>query len=323
MQKTLIIVMLSTIGLASGCAQPPAPTPADVPQLVLMDRGQLVLSDMPWQYHDMPGRQIRTPHYRIFTTHTDPEVIERLPQFLETAFLHYQSTLSASQTPSGPMDVYLFGERSQWDSFTREFTDERSAQVYLRIQEGGYVDHGTAVFYDIHRLKTFAVTGHEGFHQYVAHFCQYRLPAWLDEGLACYFEGFLWDGNVLRFQPTRNLLRLRALRYGLTRRTNLPLAELLSTHPGKIIGERAGTVSSYYAQLWALVQFLREGPYREGFARMLADAGTRRMLQQAAAAGWSGQSDDFGPSLFRRYISTDVAGVEKEFQDYCLKLARF
>jgi hypothetical protein len=323
--STLAFAAVVTLALLGGCRTPRPTESIDTgPQLTAIEPApQLLLSDREWNYHGARGREIRTPHYHIFTTHSDPEVIDRLPYFLEHAFLHYQTLISASKPPRGPMPVYLFGERAQWNRFTAEFTDPRSADIYLKIQEGGYVDRGTAVFYDIRRMKTFAVTGHEGFHQYVSHYCKHRIPAWLDEGLACFFEGFFWEGERVQFAPQRNLLRLRSLRYALSRKTTLELTELLSTHPGRVIGDRTGKVASYYSQLWALVLYLRQSRYREGFIELLADAGTDAMLRRAARAGWNGQPSDFGPALFRAYISRDLPAVGREYHDYCLKLAGY
>lgn len=313
MKRLTSLLALATLlaTLTAGCDRPAPAEPEVVPQLVLMDRT--------WAYQSNPGREIRTPHYRIFTTHTDPVVVNRLPQFLETAYLHYQHVLSASREPDGPMVVYLFGNRDEWNRFTDEFTG-RSAATYRKIVEGGYVDRGTAVYYDIRRMKTFAVTGHEGFHQYVVHYCRHRLPAWLDEGMACYFEGFFWEGSALTFQPRNNLLRRRALRFSLTRSNTIELSELLSTHPGKIIGGPADRVASYYAQLWALMLYLQEGPYREQFDKLLADAGTDRMLEQAANAGYRGRPGEFGLTLFRAYFGSNLSAIERDFEQYCIKL---
>ncbi|MDD4890938.1 MAG: hypothetical protein PHU85_13535 [Phycisphaerae bacterium] len=315
MKKSLFALYAAAALLAPlGCHRLP-PEPAPSPQLVLWDRS--------WSYLGNPGQEILTPHYHIYTTHTDAVFLARLPQFLENAFTHYQQFIRPTKKPDGPMDVYLFGQRDQWDRFTAESTGP-AASIYRKIQEGGYVDNGRAVFYDIHRLKTFAVTGHEGFHQYIWHYTRHRPPAWIDEGIACYFETFYWDGDALTFEPRRNMLRLSALRYGLTDKTLLDVHELLSTHPGNVIGSSPGKVASYYSQLWALILFLQDDPaYKSRFAKLLSDVGSQKMVELAAASGYNGQGSDFGPAVFRAYITADLPAFKTQFQAYCVKLAGF
>lgn len=307
------VPILASLLLAGCPSRPLPPDPPAGPQLVLWDRE--------WTYQGHAGQEILTPHYDIRTTHTDRVFLDRLPQFLENAFVHYQQMVKPTRKPDGPMPVYLFGQRNQWDHFTAESTGPAAA-IYRKISEGGYVDNGRAVFWDIDRLKTFAVTAHEGFHQYLWHYAKHRPPAWIDEGLACYFETFIWEGDSITFQPRRNRIRLTALRFALTDKTLLDLSELLATHPGNVIGSSPRKVASYYAQLWAMVLFLQDDPaYKARFARLLADIGSQKMVELAAASGYNGQGSDFGPAVFRAYISTDLPAFKAAFQAYCIKLA--
>ena len=304
---------MAALAATAGCAAklPDDPTPA--PQLVIYDRA--------WAYQSMPGQEILTPHYRIFTTHTDPVYIQRVPQFLENALVHYQRMVKPVCKPDKPMEIYIFGQRNQWEHFTTEMTGP-AASIYLKIQEGGYVDNGRAVLYDIKRMNTFAVTGHEAWHQYLWHYVKHRPPPWLDEGIACYFEKFDCEGSTIDFEPRQNLTRLSMLRFGLGNHTWVELPELLSTHPGNIIGGSAGKVATYYAELWALILFLQDDPASKAkFATLLADVGTQRMMEQAVHAGFTGQQSDFGPAIFRAYITTDLAAFSTRFQAYCTKLA--
>ena len=311
----LLVLLLSAWAVVSaGCANNWPPEPQAVPQL-----GQV--GHRSWSYRNAAGEEISTAHYQVFTTHTDQGFLEQLPLFLETAFAHYQSLIRPTRQPDKPMEVYLFGKREQWEQFTTDTTGPAAA-IYRKIQEGGYADNGRAVFYDIDRRKTFAVTGHECFHQYVWHFTKHRPPAWMDEGLACYFETFTWEGTTLKFEPARNQIRLDSLRRGLTDKTTLDLSELLSTHAGNVIGSSSGKVASYYAQLWALMLFMMEDQaYKAKFTRLLADVGSHRMVEQASSAGYSGQGPDFGPAVFKAYITSDLPAFNAKFQAYCMNLA--
>ena len=166
-----------------GCAKPTLREPQPAPQLVIYDKT--------WSYQGNPGQEIRTPHYVLYTTHSDAAFLEQLPRFMETAFQNYSALIKPTARPSAPMQVYLFGQRDQWEHFTDQHTGP-SAAIYRKIQEGGYVHDGRAIFYDIQRLKTFAVTGHECFHQYLSHYAAHRPPAWLDVAMPGFPVGFTY-----------------------------------------------------------------------------------------------------------------------------------
>jgi len=44
------------------------------------------------------------------------------------------------------------------------------------------------VVYYIGRERTFSALGHEGWHQFNSRHFKFRLPSWLDEGIAMLFE---------------------------------------------------------------------------------------------------------------------------------------
>ena len=42
-----------------------------------------------WTFGETEGRVIETPHFRIYTTVQDDLLLEKLPDFLESAYKHY------------------------------------------------------------------------------------------------------------------------------------------------------------------------------------------------------------------------------------------
>jgi len=120
------------------------------------------------------------------------------------------------------------------------------------------------------REFTMQIIRHEGGHQLLHLFgidsdTVYR-GAWFSEGLACYLEPEELGGL--------NKWRLMDLRYETERGRNLmPLQYLLSFRSGA--GLHRVLDSSYailgYAQSWAFVYFLMQGPYREGFLNYLRE----------------------------------------------------
>ena len=89
-----------------------------------------------WDFNQEQGKVLKSPHYLIHTTISDPEVLERLPQVLEGAYAQYQSFCENPQ-PNKPMRCYVFAKRSEWAEFTARHTG-MDASIYLQITRGGY-----------------------------------------------------------------------------------------------------------------------------------------------------------------------------------------
>jgi hypothetical protein len=292
-----------------------------------------VKSVEPWKnsYHD--GLIIQTEHYTLYTTLLEPLMLRQMPAFLESAYNAYQSQLP-EPIPSGhPLEVYLFDTRSQWDNFTRSFAGDDS-EVYLQIQRGAYTLNGIVVAYNIGRKQTFSVIGHEGWHQFNQRLFVYRLPSWLDEGVATLFETCRYSQGHFLFEPSRNLMRLGALKETLAQKQMIPLKQLIVLNPRQVLNDYSNddTVVAFYAQNYALVRFLREYHYglrlRKYHALLLGGANGTWPLQPDFAVvaadrtrpltvGWNMQ---VSPVLFAYYIDPDINGLEAQYQDFCRKI---
>ena len=109
----------------------------------------------------------------------------------------------------------------------------------------------------------------------------------------------------------------------------IPLPELLRMHAGEAVVETGSTVRTYYAQVWSVVLFLRQGAdgkYAQSFARLLADAGTKRLklatsAYRAATPGADKFSD--GEVVFRQYITEDFATFMNEYRDFARTLVQW
>src|SRR5439155_864556 len=76
-----------------------------------------------WDYSpQQQGKLLKTPHYLIYTTITDTDVLARLPQVLEGAYAQYQSFVEGPQSPNKPMRCYVFAKRGEWAEFTARHT---------------------------------------------------------------------------------------------------------------------------------------------------------------------------------------------------------
>lgn len=299
--------------LIGGCAARPAPGP------VVAD---VAYEREDWKYQQSVGAAIRSEHYELYTTLREPVLQQSLPQVLESAYNYYRELVPAAQPPAEPMKVYLFATRGEWEHFTRRLAGPRAATL-LKVRGGGYSERGVSVIEYVAHEITFPVMLHEGFHQYLYHCVHPNIPAWLNEGLAVYCEGHRAGGHgVSGFDPWYNPTRRNALAELLVRDRELfSLEELLRINAGHVVGGTRRRIDAYYAQVWALMLFLREGEdgrYAPGFARLLAALGRDDIepFARAAHATSSRPEYNFGQSLFSAFISDDYETVDREFRRF-------
>ncbi len=286
-----------------------------------------------WKNSYGPGLTIQTSNYTVHTTLLEPLMLRQLPAFLESAYKAYQSQLPRPLDKTRPLEVYLFDTRDQWEQFTRD-TAGADAAVYLKIQRGAYTLNGIVVAYNIGRKQTFSVIGHEGWHQFNQRLFVYRLPSWLDEGVATLFETCrYWQGQFL-FEPGRTLMRLGSLKETIQRRQLIPLRQLIVLNPGQVLSDHGSddAVVAFYAQNYALVRFLREYRYgiylRKYHSLLLGGADGSWPVPEPLASlaadrtrpltvGWNTQ---ISPILFTHYIESDIDQLEKAYREFCGKI---
>ena len=237
-----------------------------------------VLSTEPWAFAGRDGSIIRTQHYRVFTT-SDRTIIRRvLPGFLEASLVQYRTALGELPPPPVKLDTYLMDTRPEWATLTRALMQER-ADVYLRIERGGFAAQGRGVYRDLGALTdTLNLAAHEGWHQYTQLTFKPRLPVYLEEGIATYMEGFRFDParpDTPIFMPWANTERYDQLRRAASAGRLLSLETIMNTPPQDLIATDQEMALTWYAQVWALVHFLHEGEsglYTGALHAMLADA---------------------------------------------------
>jgi len=285
-----------------------------------------------WENEYGAGLKLATAHYEIFTTLLEPLMLRQVPGFVESAYRGYQGQLPEPLETSTRFTIYLFATRRQWEDFTRGFAGAQ-AGLYCKIKAGAYYLNGACVAYNIGRERTFSVLGHEGWHQFNSRHFKYRLPSWLDEGIATLFEVHRGEKGLFYFEPGRNVYRLGALKKTLINGNMIPLRELIGVNPGEVLAaNEADAVSAFYGQSYALVRFLRE----EGYGKRLRDY--HKMLLGGLRGDWPLSAADkrtaadrniprtvnwnrtVGPMLFEYYIDDDFVQIEKEYTAFCKKI---
>lgn len=304
--------------LAASCSQMTLPG---------ADRKPVAVQTEDWSYGRSAGSISRSPHYVLHTTCSEERFVDALPTFMEACYEAYGELLPPAREPAEPMKAYLFQKRIDWERFTKEFSPAR-APTYLKIRRGGYSERGVTVSHYSSQRGTLAILAHEGLHQFLEATGRGRIPAWINEGLACYFESFdIVDGRPI-FKPERNTLRSPYLREALQRDNLIPLKEILGTNAGAAVHRTTGHVRNYYAQEWSLVLFLLsdDAPpeYREGFKKLLDDLGSVTMEERATSRlnALGDGSVSSGEAVFRIYISEDLDQFDADYRAFLKKLLR-
>jgi len=273
---------------------------------------------------------LRTKNYRIFTTITDPETLDKIAQTLEGGLTQYRRIVPGliERDPTTPLEAYVFATRAEWATFTQQRTGV-DAPTYLQISRGGYTIRDWFAGFWIGD-GTYPMVAHEGWHQFVGRNFVARLPPFMDEGFACMFENMRWEsvrgGEVPQFNLSRNPGRALALRRALDDRKTFPLPELVSMHAGDVIHMPPDRVDAFYAQNWAFARFLWEGnnaKYRPVLQRLMSDLATGvgpdgKPREGTAALGW--QPRTVRPML-EKYLGEDLSALDKEYQAYVRQVA--
>ena len=283
-----------------------------------------------WENEYGPGLKLITDHYEIYTTLLEPLMLTQVPGFMESAYRGYNNQLPRPISTVARFTVYLFGEREEWEKFTDKFAG-RQAYMYHQIKKGAYYLKGACVVYNIGRKRTFSVLGHEGWHQFNSRHFKYRLPSWLDEGIAMQFEISRYDKGKFYFEPAQNGYRLGSVKKALIKNEMIPLGQLITLNPGEVILTNDDAVAAFYGQSYALVRFLREEDYGKrlgDFHQMLMggvrgewqlDKTVRRIAENRNIPLTVRWNRVIGPQLFQQYIGSNIEQIEQEYIRYCRK----
>ena len=287
-----------------------------------------------WNNRYGPGLKLTSVHYEIFTTLLEPFVLRGISGFIESAYRAYNSQLPEPVPTESKFTIYLFARRSQWEDFTKNFAGDQ-AEMFCKIKAGAYYHKGTCVVYDIGLERTFSALGHEGWHQFNSRYFKFRLPSWLDEGVAMLFETHGSDGGLFYFEPAVNMYRLDGLKRTLAKNKMIPLKELIAMNPGDVLAtDETKAVTAFYSQSYALVRFLQEagyGRWRSVYRRLLLDGLTgdwaldevnKKIATDRNVPKTVLWNRIVGRGLFEDYIGDNFEQLEKEYLTFCRQIIK-
>jgi len=281
----------------------------------------------PWSWEGFSGRRLTTAHFNLISTLGDLELEEALPELMEELYERYEATITPSTDGADRLTVYVLGTRNEWERFSRRKFPDRFT-IYSKITSGGFTEGDTSVSFYSGRAATLAALAHEGWHQYVGSRCRARIPAWLNEGLACYHEAIEFPDTGPEFTPRRNTIRIENLRTALQQDNLLALRDLVNTDAGAIISNNNSNLThTYYAQLWALVTFLRhDARHARAFARLLEDLSDGTFQVRVSAATLSGRGKaamSEGEAALFAYFGASPESLQSAYFNHVVRTVGF
>lgn len=325
--------VLASLGLVLTACAPVASRGGHAEAPAAFERPASVVEAVePWTFYGRPGKAITTPGFRVYTTLDDGVLLRRVPRFLELALEHYTRDLADLPRPAARMETYVMANRPQWAEVTQRLTGARASQ-YLKIRYGGFADDKVGVYFDIGAHNTLAIAAHEGWHQYTQTTFRTRLPAWLEEGIASYMEGFRWDSadpHLPLFLPWANVERFDALQRAHAEGRLFSLDEIVNNRPQDLLGGSDTATLTYYAQAWALVHFLNEGlggRLSGALREIVTDAASGRLPARLAETVGAREaraslSNRRGDALLRAYVTENIAGLGEAYQRFVAEIVR-
>lgn len=284
-----------------------------------------------WENNYGPGLKVTTAHYEILTTLLEPLMLPQVPGFVESAYQGYQDQLPNPVETTAKSTVYLFAKRQQWEDFTKTFAGPQTPLCKPGVR--AYYLNGVCVAYNSGREQTFANLGHEGWHQFTSRHFRFRLPTWLDEGIAMLFEIGRYDQGLFYFELAKNMQRLGSLKMAMMKDRMIPLRKLVALNPAEMFAVNDDeAVGAFYGQSYALVRFLREADYGKrlgNYHQMLLDGLRGRWelseVDKRIAADrnipltivWN---RNVGPEIFKQYIGEDFEQIEQAYIKFCRKI---
>lgn len=333
-----MVVAIAAAALLGACGQGARPHAASGGERAAVTRSGTSAAVSPWAFEDRTALLVTTPSHRVHTTIADERRAAELAAFVEDWISVYRSAggLSADlPSPPRTLDTFVFADRGEWERFTRRTLSEQAAPL-LVIRRGGYAWAGQTVVYELSPPRdTLMLLAHEGWHQYTQATFVQRLPMWLEEGLATVMEGHRWvsaRGTARpEFVPWANPERFDELREVVLRGGLWSVERLFAAGP--VSGGAAGgddEALGYYAQVWAMTQFLREGAggkYRERLGEVVAEAAAGRLDQRVVAALGGQRATalmraSMGEAVAQTFFETDLRRLESEYRAFVSEVTR-
>ena len=224
----------------------------------------------------------KSQYYDIYTDLEGEVLAEVKARLTAMGGEYHRRTKGFTTKKPKPMPFYIFSEKSDYYAAGGI---PGSAGTYRR-------DKLLAHFRQEAPSGSWRTIQHEGFHQFADQTIGRRLPVWLSEGLAEYFEEGIWTGDhfVTGLVPPR---RLKRLKEAMAADSLVGFDEMIG------LSRKAWNDDirvSNYDQAWSMVHFLvhgYEGQYQKRFSAFVNDVAAGRPWKMAFKNRFGGDTDAF------------------------------
>jgi pSer/pThr/pTyr-binding forkhead associated (FHA) protein len=236
------------------------------------------------------ARITETAHY-IVQTNLSVEALNDICYVMECFYIEARSIFKVTQEPQEKLKIYVFKEGKEY------------------YERGGYGNgiffgDGLMTFYQPSNNpkshNTTSILLHEGTHQFISMVCNTNVPAWLNEGMATYYEASKFEGTFLKTNLI-NYGRLPMIQ-DMIKKKDVPRLE-------DLINIRQMNFSLFdYAHVWSLVYFFmnyNHGQYAENFAKY---------FEAIKATGYEDRVQH--KELFEEAFGVKLEVLEKEWEEY-------
>lgn len=212
-------------------------------------------------------------HYLVHTNLNREEVLD-FGRKMDAIFDQYQRRFFGFGThASRPMPLYLLRTREQYIQLLTQHDIDGHNSGGMFVSTPKF--HGLATWMaGRSRSQTFITLQHEGFHQFAWNFLGHELPAWMNEGLAQYFEDAIIIGQRMMI-GLANTRRIEIVRDAIKHRRTIGFSTLLNLNAqqwGELLNRDPDGSALLYAQSWSLTFFLihgDDGKYQQALGKYL------------------------------------------------------
>jgi len=199
------------------------------------------------------------------------------------------------ELPDLPVEVLLVGDEVMYAELSPEFNGKRVAVA-------GYYERGQDRDFIVLRGNSGGNQTHVVYHELTHYFASRSLevrPTWLSEGLAEYFAT-AEIGDEAAYLGAAPPERLASLKSG----RRLTVKELLAVDDRSAYYNETVKANMFYAEAWAFVHFLTNGPYSDEFKRYL-------------------EALTHGDVPFSSFVTTKLDQLDQEFETYLQTRIRY
>ena len=245
--------------------------------------------------------KMQTPYYWLYAKLEKPLLQETSARLTAVAREYHRRTKGFKGAVTERMPVYIFTSKPDY-----------VAAGGPESSEGIYADGPILAYWDQSTTKRlWEILQHECFHQFVWQVIRGHWPAWLNEGMATYFEEGLWtgDGFVTGIIPEN---RLRHVKRMINEKKVKPFQDFMAMDNKTWSDTRGGEESWLdYCQAWSMVHFMLHG----------GDAKNRELLDKYMK--WAAELPDTDwrrrqGDLPRRVFGSGLAKLQESWEKWWL-----